>query len=73
MVGIKVNFLGACFFLAMSLSGCRKQTACEEAAVIECEKTRETIEYFNREGESQSYVMEDCLKLIPLRCPQQGL
>ena len=69
MKGIKVNLCSTLFFVAISATGCREPTPCEVAAALECEKTKETIAYFNEESGAESYIMEDCLKLIPLRCP----
>ena len=56
-------------FLLPPTTGCRQPSQCEERERAACEATTVTIEYFNQGKDAAPYHIEDCLSLIPLRCP----
>ena len=70
-MGIKLYVYGIALSGALAFSGCKEKTQCEQEAIAACEQTKETIAFFNQGLAGEKYRLEDCLKLIPLRCPNR--
>lgn len=70
-MGIKWYVFWIPLVVVLGSSGCKEKTQCEKDAIAACEQTRETIAFFNQGMKDEKYMIEDCLKLIPLRCPSR--